>query len=362
MVDLSTIALDPAGIGTLGDQLADILRRKIALGELKPGDRLPGVRQLAKACGTSVRIPLSALAALEREGLIASRPRIGAVVLGRKRKLWRGRVLMLRNCVCPDYTGMVLREEIAVALARSNWRVEFVSVPHTRDKHFPNMSAVERELAGTVDFAVMCFGSPKGIQVLEKKSIRYAVLDGSLPLGDNNAVNVIWTYDKAVAEFAADCALKGMGSVFAVSADVMHHTGMAAALDRVGVALETKVVRPSISQDRLKSFRACGYRAVKERLARNPPPPLVFFADDYLAVGGLWAIAEAGLRVPDDIKVVTVSVRNNVPFFTCSLTRIEWHLDSLAAKVSGAILRFLEKGVSAGNIFASPAYIRGKSF
>ena len=27
-----------------------------------------------------------------------------------------------------------------------------------------------------------------------------------------------------------------------------------------------------------------------------------------------------------------------------------------------AILRFLEKGVSAGNIFASPAYIRGKSF
>ena len=59
--------------------------------------------------------------------------------------------------MCPDYTGMVLREEIAVALARSNWRVEFVSVPHTRNRLFPNMSAVERELAGTVDFAVMCF-------------------------------------------------------------------------------------------------------------------------------------------------------------------------------------------------------------
>ena len=107
--------------------------------------------------------------------------------------------------------------------------VEFVSVPHTRNRLFPNMSAVERELTGTVDFAVMCFGSPRGIQVLEKKGIRYAVLDGSLPLGNNNAVNLIWTYDKAVAEFAADCALKAVGSVFAVSADVMHHTGMASA-------------------------------------------------------------------------------------------------------------------------------------
>ena len=46
------------GSETKSEQLAAFLKRRIALGELKPGDRLPGVRQLARMCGTSVRVSL----------------------------------------------------------------------------------------------------------------------------------------------------------------------------------------------------------------------------------------------------------------------------------------------------------------
>ena len=358
----SRIVLDPAGFGTLSEQLAAVLKRRIALGELKPGDRLPGVRELARICGTSVRVPLAAIDALAKEGLVASRPRIGAVVLGKRRKLWRGRVLMLRNCVCADYTGLTLREEISNTLSRANWRVEFVTVPHTRDRRHPDMSGVERDLAETVDFVILCFGSEMAAQAIEKRGIPYATLDGLLPLRRNQVANAVWTYGRAVADFAADCKRKGIKNVFAVGFDMMPNMGIETAMEDAGVALETMVVNPCWSSERLESFRECGYKAIKARLASGRMPDLVFFADDYLAVGGLWAIAEAGLRIPDDIKVVTVACRNNRPFYPKPLTRIEWDLGAIGAKFSRAILKFLEDGARSGNMFFSPRYVCGETF
>ena len=48
----------------------------------------------------------------------------------------------------------------------------------------------------------------------------------------------------------------------------------------------------------------------------------------------MWAFAEAGLRVPEDVKVVTVANRNNVPFFPKALTRMEWDQSANGARIS----------------------------
>ncbi len=47
-----------------------------------------------------------------------------------------------------------------------------------------------------------------------------------------------------------------------------------------------------------------GYEAMKKLLALNPPPDGVFCYNDPIAIGGIDAILEAGLRVPQDIAVV----------------------------------------------------------
>lgn len=47
-----------------------------------------------------------------------------------------------------------------------------------------------------------------------------------------------------------------------------------------------------------------GYRACRELLTRRPQPTALMFANDIMAVGGLSAISDAGLRVPDDVSVV----------------------------------------------------------
>lgn len=70
---------DPAH---LHEQVAAEIRRAIAEGEAKPGDRLPPARHLAAVMGVNTNTVLRALRALRDEGLLEMRPRRGIRVVG----------------------------------------------------------------------------------------------------------------------------------------------------------------------------------------------------------------------------------------------------------------------------------------
>jgi DNA-binding transcriptional regulator YhcF (GntR family) len=56
------------------------LRRRIADGELAPGDRVPSTRQITREWGVALATATKALATLRREGLVLAKPRVGHVV------------------------------------------------------------------------------------------------------------------------------------------------------------------------------------------------------------------------------------------------------------------------------------------
>lgn len=64
----------------LGVQLAWALRAMIARGELRPGDRLPGLREAAVQAGVNVNTVRSVYSRLEAAGLLASRQGLGTFV------------------------------------------------------------------------------------------------------------------------------------------------------------------------------------------------------------------------------------------------------------------------------------------
>ncbi len=72
-VDPAATALKPAA-----GRLADALRARIARGELRPGDRLPGVHALAEQSGFGSKTVVRALDELRAEGLI-----VGGIGRGR---------------------------------------------------------------------------------------------------------------------------------------------------------------------------------------------------------------------------------------------------------------------------------------
>ncbi|WP_030383829.1 TetR/AcrR family transcriptional regulator C-terminal domain-containing protein [Streptomyces sp. NRRL S-241] len=70
--------------GTPGDppylRIVTAIRRRIADGELAPGDRVPSTRQIAAEWGVALATATKALTTLRLEGLVEARPRIGTVV------------------------------------------------------------------------------------------------------------------------------------------------------------------------------------------------------------------------------------------------------------------------------------------
>ena len=70
---------DPVG---LHEQVAGELRRAIADGEAKPGERLPPARDLAAVLGVNTNTVLRALRALRCEGLLEFRRGRGITVAG----------------------------------------------------------------------------------------------------------------------------------------------------------------------------------------------------------------------------------------------------------------------------------------
>ncbi|HEY2653699.1 MAG TPA: winged helix-turn-helix domain-containing protein, partial [Solirubrobacteraceae bacterium] len=78
-MDVNVNRDDPA---LLHDQVAAEIRRAIAEGEAKPGDRLPPARHLAAVMGVNTNTVFRALRMLRDEGLLEMRPRRGIRVIG----------------------------------------------------------------------------------------------------------------------------------------------------------------------------------------------------------------------------------------------------------------------------------------
>jgi DNA-binding transcriptional regulator YhcF (GntR family) len=78
--DLAAITIDRDAEVPIGVQLAWALRARIGGGELQPGQRLPGLRDLAEAIGVNLNTVRAVYQRLEQEGLIESQQGSGTFV------------------------------------------------------------------------------------------------------------------------------------------------------------------------------------------------------------------------------------------------------------------------------------------
>ncbi|HEX9923588.1 MAG TPA: substrate-binding domain-containing protein, partial [Anaerolineae bacterium] len=65
-----------------------------------------------------------------------------------------------------------------------------------------------------------------------------------------------------------------------------------------------------------------GFQATQDLLALTQPPTAVFAANDLMALGAIYAVQEAGLRVPDNVAVVGYDDRDFAAWMRPTLTTI----------------------------------------
>lgn len=87
---------------------------------------------------------------------------------------------------------------------------------------------------------------------------------------------------------------------------------------------------------------ASGYKAMKSLITRNTGLTAVFAAGDGLALGAMRAVAEAGLRVPEDISVVGGDNNDQDTYLNPPLTTIDMDLPQTAEIAMQMLLKIIE--------------------
>ena len=96
--------------------------------------------------------------------------------------------------------------------------------------------------------------------------------------------------------------------------------------------------------------------------AKRPLPDLFIFTDDYLAQGALIALAVAGVRIPEDVAVVTHANKGLGPVWDKPLSRLEMDAASHADAVSRALADYLKTGVHPPELDLGSVYKPGATF
>jgi len=356
--------LDFASCETLASQLADNICRAIARGDFKTGDKLPSIAKMAKMCGTSVRVPREAIRLLEDEGVVKGRPRAGIVVLGKKRFVWRGSVLFVSYGRQAYYYRGVLFKNIAQRLSEKGWRVDFVSLVKGEKGARRQMEPLCRALQNGHAIVFGAHFDEATISEIRKAGVPYFAITSSVGADDEVAAGLATLSEsEAIVELAEASAKAGVDRALRVVMDDADELFDVPFHSR-GIATENLVVRPDAGIDRFENSSKFVFDRLVARLtdSKKPKVGLVYFGDDSFTEAGLWAIESAGLRVPDDIRVVTFSNCGNRPFYRLPLTCIAHDLLEHAERIGRGILAFLDGRKFPRLVTCSATFVQGATF
>ncbi|MDQ0383276.1 LacI family transcriptional regulator [Streptomyces sp. DSM 42143] len=87
--------------------------------------------------------------------------------------------------------------------------------------------------------------------------------------------------------------------------------------------------------------RAGGAEQVRALIALPEPPTALFICSDHMAIGGYEALAEAGLRVPDDISVIGFDDLPEARWVSPALTTVRQPLKEMGGSALRTLLRLI---------------------
>ena len=348
---------------SLLDQVADGLRAAIVGGYYKPGDAIPSSRELCPLLGVSRIVTKAALERLAAEGYVLSRTGSGTVVSKPNDKLWKGCVVL----VCPEgddnYLQTVIAGTFRDRLLSFGYLFTQVCVRRGPDGNY-DFSHLDAVLSRSVDLAIVMFDHAESFRHLAERDIPYAVLR-ELPDRPRGAVGVTHlNYNMAVGDFAKACVDAGIGKVVQVNWD-RRLCDVSAACRAAGMKVQTVNITIDKAEGRLLNVKRGGFNAFSKLFAdakRHDPSTVYFTTDDYLAAGGLLAIADAGLDIPGDIRFATWANAGLGPFFMKELSRMEFDPQEAGAIIADAALQYLDSGIYPSGTSVGPKWMRGETF
>lgn len=118
----------------------------------------------------------------------------------------------------------------------------------------------------------------------------------------------------------------------------------------------------TIQIESVDSTPQVGYPVAKNLLSRRRPFTALFAYNDISAIGSIWAIREAGLRVPEDISVVGFDDISGAAFSDPALTTVKQPLVRMGQIAARTLLEQIEgKSEGVPEILVEPTFVIRRS-
>lgn len=362
---IANFAIDRADRRSLVDQVADGLRSAIVSGFYKVGDLLPPREILARELGVSARVTREALVKLAKENLVNPRQRLGSVVLAPGSAIWYGHVVCVWNETDEStYFAARMVGALRRKLISSGYLFTSLALQRKEDGKV-DLSVLDSIFSRGVDLSVS-FGTPPEVNLaLSRKNTPFVNVGHTHTKQPGCIGSVRINYNAAVPTFVAECCKQKVKSVLQAGFND-NDINAERALAKAGIKTECIQV-PISGKAASDSLETQVRNAMNVFLKRFPTrdadlPDVILFTDDFFAFGALTALTLNGIRIPDDVKVVTLSNKGLCPVHPREFTRMEFDFASYGEIVADYALARLAGKEAPSSVDVNPVYIPGETF
>ena len=350
-------AIDRHARGTLTELVVESVKRAIKVGRLAEGDALPPRDVLARELNVSEYVVRRAIRQLADDGLVTCRPRLGCVVHARNQSGCVANILIVQGGPVGSYSAAVSNQILQQELLNAGYRTSVVTFG---GRGTADMRVVKQAFRSKPDFAIlrMMRDSLRLTEPIARQSGCKYIVENTLFPADDEAVRV----RPALDALAEACCANGVYSVGVVHFGRCSFLDVVPLLESRGICVE-RIEVGVVSAAGLENIQRASARALARRIGAGPLPDLLFFTDDYLTMGALPVLLERGLRIPEDVRLVTVANKGFGPVFSKSFARIEFDVEAWGEFTARRFLAWLRKGAShSAERAPEPVYLPGETF
>lgn len=342
---------------SLINQLIDGIRKSIESGFFRPGDTLPGFREIAGETGACMVVVRQAMRRLSEQGYIVLRRGVGSVVLDTAQKnLWRGHIVIASIEVRENHLLSAITGSLRQALMKAGYLVSYVPFGSEIPGEF-DFTHLDSVLSGPISLVVSTDSSKTVTDHLVQSGKPFVTL-GSCPKA---ATFISLDCSQAVNDFAEHCRKAGVKKVIEVT--------VGSELAEAKNALKEKGIKcvrwPIVKRGGIETISKATLKAFYTRMAKhgkNWLPDVLYFNDNFACQSALLALLESDVDIPQDVKIITWSNKGEGPFWRKTLSRIEINPFEAGRKFARHILAFLNKKRLSPNAAIGPRFILGETF
>jgi len=349
----------PDGVTSLVDALCSFIKEAIAFGRIKGGEKLPTIGEISAATGLTFSQARRITERLAKEGYVHSRPHVGTVVLSRGRNVLRGRVLFaLPDVDICRYHPTQMMDLVRRKLMAAGYTFSVATFSLDGDD---DLSILKSELLRATDLVIAARATPKVQKCLAESGVNHFFAYGDKPESNDRPWIRVYAM-AALSRFAAHCEKAGVKHVVQVRFENNETLDAGPALAKKGIDCSWMTLsRADGSKGRFFGVVRCAYESFFA-MPRKCFPDLLLFWNSFIAQGAITAFLARGIRLPEDVKVVTLSNTGVGPVYTRPFTRFEIDPVEAGEKVADFALAVLAKGRLPRPPKILPHYVFGETF